>query len=125
MDDGSFAMKSVIAGISLIAVSAIVVSGAYADGQGIGRAGEYQTPDTTQGVKTRAEVRAEIATAYDDGTLPNLNRIAYPGRGLTGEVIAARHEKKVQEAALAERRNRAIVEYANGSTVQSGGAAAR
>jgi hypothetical protein len=119
-------MKKVIAGLSLAVISAVAASGAFAEGgQGIGHAGAYKAPDTTQSVKTRAEVRAEITTAYDNGTLPNLNRIAYPGQSLTGEVIAARHAKSVQDAALAEQRNRAIVEYANGSTVQSGSAAAR
>jgi hypothetical protein len=120
-------MKRVIGGLSLAVISAVAASSAFAEGgQGIGRGGTYTSPDTTtQSVKTRAEVRAEITTAYDNGTLPNLNRVAYPGQSLTGEVIAARHEKRMQDAALAEQRNRAIVEYANGSTVQSGSAAAR
>lgn len=119
-------MKNVIAGITLAVISTVAGSNAFAGGgQGIGRAGTYQSPDTAQSVKTRAEVRAEITTAYDDGTLPNLNRIAYPGRSLTGEVIAARHEKSVQSGVLAEQRNRAIVEYANGSTMQSGSSASR
>jgi hypothetical protein len=119
-------MKNVVAGLSLAVISAVAASSAFAEGgQGIGRAGTYNSPNTAQSVKTRAEVRAEIATAYDNGTLPNLNRIAYPGQSLTGEVIAARHEKCVQDAALAEQRNRAIVEYANGSVGQSGSAAAR
>ena len=110
------------AGLSFAAISAIVSTAAFADGgQGIGRAGTYQTSATTaQSIKTRAEVRAELADAYSNGTLPALNRNTYPDRSMAGEAVAAQSARR---AALAEARNRSIVEYANGSTTRSGVAA--
>lgn len=126
-------MKSVIAQISIAVTSAILASSAFASG-GIGHAGTYHadtyqtassTPAdvSTAAVATtspapavnRADVRAGIVTAYNDGSLPNLNRNTYPDRSLTGEVVAARHEQHVRDAALAEQRNRSIVAYANGT----------
>jgi hypothetical protein len=121
-------MNKLIAGLSFAALSAVAATSAFADsGQGIGHAGTYHSPDTTttQDAKTRAEVKADIVTAYDNGTLPNLNRNSYPDRSLTGDAIAAQHERRAHDAAVAEERNRAIVEYANGSVTQSGSAAAR
>jgi hypothetical protein len=114
-------MKSrLIAGLSFVAISAVISTTAFADG-GIGRAGTYQADtNTVQTTKTRAEVKAEIATAYSNGTLPALNRNSYPEKSLTGVAIA---EQSAHRAALAEQRNREIVEYANGSATQSGVAA--
>jgi hypothetical protein len=105
-----------ITGFSLAAISAVVSTTAFADGgQGIGRAGTYLTQTDSTGTKTRAEVRAELAAAYSNGTLPALNRNAYPERSLTGEVIAAQQAKRARDAAIAEERNRGIVEYATGA----------
>lgn len=118
-------MKTAIAAISLSAVSAIVSTTAFADG-GIGRAGTYQTtyqtPTTAESTMTRAQVRAELAAAYANGTLPALNRNTYPERSMAGNAIAAQHEQRARDAALAEQRNRSVVEFANGSTTQSGNA---
>jgi Domain of unknown function (DUF4148) len=121
-------MNKLIAGLSFAALSAIASTSAFAEGgQGIGRSGTYHAADTTtsQSVKSRAEVRAEIATAYDTGTLGTLNRMAYPGHSLTGDAINAQHANRARDAAVAEAHNRAIVEYANGSVTQSGSAASR
>lgn len=114
--------NQLIAGLALAAVSAVVSTTAFADGgQGIGRAGTYQVQTTTaQGTKTRAEVRAELAASYSDGTLPALNRNTYPDKSMAGEAVAAQSARR---AALAEQHNREIVEYANGSVTQSGVAA--
>jgi hypothetical protein len=111
-------MKTVIAAISLSAVSAVVSTTAFADG-GIGRAGTYQTSTNAQSTMTRAQVRAELAAAYANGTLPALNRNTYPERSMGGIAIAAQHEQSARDAALAEQRNRSIVEFANGSVTQS------
>ena len=40
--------------------------------------------------KTRAEVKAEIAAAYRDGTLPSLNKTSYPEQSLIGRTQAQR-----------------------------------
>lgn len=136
-------MKSVIAQISIVAASAIIATSAFASG-GIGHAGSYhadtyQTASTSQAdttppavattgpapALTRANVRAGIVEAYNDGSLPNLNRNTYPDRSMTGDVIAARHEQHVRDAALAEQQNRSIVAYANGSIGQGNKAAAQ
>jgi len=105
-----------IASLSLAAVSAMISSTAFAEGgQGIGRAGTYLTQtqapaisSTSEAPKTRAQVRAELAAAYSNGSLPALNRNTYPARSMWGDAVAAQ----------AEAHNRAIVEYANGSAVQ-------
>nr|WP_129572158.1 DUF4148 domain-containing protein [Caballeronia glathei] len=114
-----------VAAVAAVAAAASTV--AFADGgQGIGRAGTYQvqssqaTADGGQVVKTRAQVRAELVAAYSNGTLPALNRNTYPDRSMAGDAVAAQHERRARDAALAEQRNRQIVEYANGSTTQSG-----
>ncbi|SAL23345.1 hypothetical protein AWB64_01822 [Caballeronia sordidicola] len=112
-------MKTVIAALSLSAVSALVSTTAFADG-GIGRAGTYQTTATSESTMTRAQVRAELAAAYANGTLPALNRNTYPDRSMAGIAIAEQHEQRARDAALAEQRNRSIVEFANGSATQSG-----
>lgn len=137
-------MKSVIAQLSIVAASAVIATSAYAGG-GIGHAGSYhadvyQTASTSQADATsaaasattepaqalsRADVRAGIVDAYNDGSLPNLNRNTYPDRSLTGDVIAARHAKHIRDAAVAEQENRSIVAYANGSSTQANKAAAQ
>jgi hypothetical protein len=106
-------MKTLITGFSLAAISAVISTTAFAEsGQGIGRAGTYQTQTQAQASsddapKTRAQVRAELAAAYSNGSLPALNRNSYPSRSMLGDAIAAQKEAH----------NRAIVEYANGSAV--------
>jgi hypothetical protein len=112
-------MKTAIAALSLSAVSAIVSTTAFADG-GIGRSGTYQMSTAGQSTMTRAQVRAELAAAYANGTLPALNRNTYPERSMAGNAIAAQNEQRARDAALAEQRNRSIVEFANGSATQSG-----
>lgn len=111
--------RHLIAGITLAALTAVASSAAFADGgQGIGRAGTYQTQETSTGsTLTRAQVRAELAAAYSDGSLPALNRNTYPARSMLGNAVAAQHERRAHDAALAEARNRGIVDYANGSAV--------
>lgn len=107
--------RYLVTSLSLAAVSAVISSTAFAEGgQGIGRAGTYLTPTQTtasanEAPKTRAQVRAELAAAYSDGSLPALNRNTYPARSMWGDAVAAQSEA----------RNRAIVDYANGSAVQT------
>ena len=114
-------MKSVIARLSLVAASALVATTAFAGGGGIGHAGTYEpTFASTDAGPTRAEVRAGIVQAYNNGTLPALNRNTYPERSMAGDAIAAQHDQRAHDAAVAEQRNRSIVEYANGSATQSG-----
>jgi hypothetical protein len=118
-------MKTLITGFSLAAISAVVSTTAFAQsGQGIGRAGTYQAETQTQASasnepKTRAQVRAELAAAYSNGSLPALNRNSYPSRSMWGDAVAAQTEARARDAAQAEARNRGIVEYANGAAVQS------
>ncbi|WP_244816286.1 DUF4148 domain-containing protein [Caballeronia sp. Lep1P3] len=101
--------------LTVAAAAAVVSSTAFAEGgQGIGRAGTYLTPTQTtasasEAPKTRAQVRAELAAAYSNGSLPALNRNTYPARSMWGDAVAAQ----------AEARNRAIVNYANGSPAQA------
>ncbi|KMZ12503.1 hypothetical protein BHUM_03757c [Candidatus Burkholderia humilis] len=108
-------MKTLITRFSLAAISAVVSTTAFAEsGQGIGRSGTYQPQVQTRASssdapKTRAQVRAELAAAYSNGSLPALNRNTYPSRSMLGDAIAAQSEA----------RNRGIVEYANGSAVHS------
>ncbi|SAK49746.1 hypothetical protein AWB75_01305 [Caballeronia catudaia] len=116
-------MKQLITGFSLAAISAVVTTAAFAEsGQGIGRAGTYQVQMQTQTQanagdtpKSRAQVRAELAAAFSNGSLPALNRNTYPERSMWGDAIAAQSEQRARDAAQAEARNREIVEYANGS----------
>jgi hypothetical protein len=112
-------MKTAIATLSLSAVSAVVSSTAFADG-GIGHAGTYQTAITSQSTMTRAQVRTELSASYSNGTLPALNRKTYPDRSMAGIAIAEQHDQRAREAAVAEQRNRSVVEFANGSVTQSG-----
>jgi hypothetical protein len=81
--------RNLLAGLalSLLASAPVFAQG----GGGIGRAGTYETqPAPTTGVKTRAEVKAELVAAYRDGSLPALNRTTYPNKGLIGQTQAAR-----------------------------------
>lgn len=83
--------RTLIAGLLLSAVSAFGATTAFAAGGGIGHNGEYNDLSWTgKSTKTRAEVRAEIVTAYNNGTLPALNRTSYPDVGLVGRAIAMR-----------------------------------
>ncbi|WP_321794042.1 DUF4148 domain-containing protein [Caballeronia sp. J97] len=115
-------MKQLITGFSLAAISAVVTTTAFAEGgQGIGHAGTYQVQTQTNAgdtPKTRAQVRAELAAAYSNGSLPALNRNSYPERSMWGDAVAAQSEQRARDAAQAEAHNREIVDYANGSAVQ-------
>ncbi|SAK62203.1 hypothetical protein AWB76_03201 [Caballeronia temeraria] len=115
-------MKQLITGFSLAAISAVVTTTAFAQsGQGIGHAGTYQVQTQTTASdtpKTRAQVRAELAAAYSNGSLPALNRNTYPERSMWGDAVAAQSDQRTRDAAQAEARNREIVEYANGSATQ-------
>ncbi|WP_322031038.1 DUF4148 domain-containing protein [Paraburkholderia sp. J76] len=54
--------------------------------------------------KTRAEVKAEIAAAYRDGTLPSLNKTSYPEQSLIGRTQAQRialQESRAQATSVA------------------------
>jgi hypothetical protein len=65
-----------------LAVSAPAFAGA---GGGIGHAGSYgQTPVGPSQV-TRADVKAQVVSAYNDGTLPSLNKPTYPNLSLEGQ----------------------------------------
>jgi hypothetical protein len=118
---GVTSMKQLITGFSLAAISAVVTTTAFAEGgQGIGRAGTYQMQtqapvSASESPKTRAQVRAELAAAYSNGSLPALNRNAYPDRSMLGDAIAAQNDRHARDGAQAEAHNRAIVEYANGA----------
>ncbi|MEM5340731.1 DUF4148 domain-containing protein [Paraburkholderia azotifigens] len=84
--------RNLLAGLVL---SLLVSAPAFAGGGGIGRAGSYndqwwQHPASASAQKTRAEVRAEEADAYRDGTLPSLNKTSYPEQGLIGRTQAER-----------------------------------
>ncbi len=70
---------------------------------------------TSEAPKTRAQVRAELAAAYSNGSLSALNHNTYPSRSMLGDAIAAQHDEHARDAAQAEARNREIVEYANGA----------
>lgn len=70
-----------------LAVSAPAFAGG---GGGIGHAGSYgQTPVGPSAV-SRAQVKADIATSYRDGTLTSLNKPTYPNLSLEGQTQAAR-----------------------------------
>ncbi|WP_233884289.1 DUF4148 domain-containing protein [Paraburkholderia flagellata] len=53
--------------------------------------------------KTRAEVKAEIAAAYRDGTLPSLNKTSYPEQSLIGRTQAQRIALQESRANNAQR----------------------
>src|ERR1700744_1202371 len=81
--------RNLLAGLALSLLASAPV---FAQGSGgIGRAGTYETqPAPSVGVKSRAEVKAELVAAYRDGSLPALNRTTYPNKGLIGQTQAAR-----------------------------------
>ncbi|WP_116138666.1 DUF4148 domain-containing protein [Trinickia diaoshuihuensis] len=71
-------------------VSLFASTAAFADG-GIGHNGSYQDQSWAgKSTKTREEVRAEVAAARRDGTLPSMNKQSYPDLSLAGETQAAR-----------------------------------
>jgi hypothetical protein len=83
--------RNLLAGLVLSLMVSAPVFAQGNGGGGIGRAGTYQTqPAPTNGVKTRAEVKAELVAAYRDGSLPALNRTSYPNKGLIGQTQAER-----------------------------------
>jgi len=101
--------RNLLAGLTL---SLLVSAPVFAQSNGIGHAGSYQTQPTTTtatatGGKTRAEVQAELVAAYRDGSLPSLNRTTYPNKGLIGQTQAAR-------IALQEGTNGDVTRVANG-----------
>jgi hypothetical protein len=72
-----------------VVLSLAVSAPAFAEGGGgIGHAGTYGYGPTSVGPSqvTRADVKAEIATAY----LPSLNKPTYPNLSLQGQRQAAR-----------------------------------
>lgn len=71
-----------------LAVSAPAFAGG--GGGGIGHAGTYGQTSVGRSHVTRADVKAEIATAYEQGTLPALNKTTYPNLSLEGQRQAAR-----------------------------------
>jgi hypothetical protein len=80
--------RNLFAGLVL---SLLASAPAFAGGGGIGHAGTYNDQWwSNSGTKTRAEVRAEVADAYRDGTLPSLNKTSYPQQGLIGRTQAER-----------------------------------
>jgi hypothetical protein len=100
--------RNLLAGLTL---SLLVSAPVFAQSNGIGHAGSYQTQPTASttatGGKTRAEVQAELVAAYRDGSLPSLNRTTYPNKGLIGQRQAAR-------IALQEGANGDVTRVANG-----------
>ncbi|MDQ0626417.1 MULTISPECIES: DUF4148 domain-containing protein [Paraburkholderia] len=100
--------RNLLAGLTL---SLLVSAPVFAQSNGIGHAGSYQTQPTASttatGGKTRAEVQAELVAAYRDGSLPSLNRTTYPNKGLIGQTQAAR-------IALQEGTNGDVTRVANG-----------
>jgi len=100
--------RNLLAGLTL---SLLVGAPVFAQSNGIGHAGSYQTQPTASttatGGKTRAEVQAELVAAYRDGSLPSLNRTTYPNKGLIGQTQAAR-------IALQEGANGDVTRVANG-----------
>lgn len=76
-----------------VVLSLAVSAPAFAEGGGgIGHAGTYGYGPTSVGPSqvTRADVKAEIATAFHNGTLPSLNKPTYPNLSLQGQRQAAR-----------------------------------
>jgi hypothetical protein len=75
---------------SVLFASLLASTSAFAGG-GIGHNGSYNDQSWIgAGTKTRAEVRAELAAAWRDGTLYSLNKTTYPNQSLEGQTQAAR-----------------------------------
>ncbi|MEJ2768772.1 DUF4148 domain-containing protein [Mycetohabitans sp. B46] len=82
--------RHLIAGLIVLAFTTVVATPALAEGS-IGHAGGYNEPVSSGLViKARQQVGDEIVAAYNDGTLPALNRNSYPDVGLVGRAIAMR-----------------------------------
>jgi len=81
--------RNLVAGLVL---SLLASAPAFAGGGGgIGHAGTYNDQWWAgSSTKTRAEVRAEVADSYRQGTLPSLNKTSYPEQGLIGRTQAER-----------------------------------
>ena len=80
--------RPLIAGFAL---SLLVAAPAFAQGGGIGHAGTYNDYSWIgTSVKTRAEVSGDVAQAQRDGSLPSMNKQAYPSLGLQGQTQAER-----------------------------------
>ena len=74
-----------------LVVSLAISAPAFAGGGGgIGHAGTYGQKPVGPSKVTRADVKAEIAAAYRDGTLPSLNKTSYPNLSLEGQRQADR-----------------------------------
>ncbi|RDU98683.1 DUF4148 domain-containing protein [Trinickia dinghuensis] len=77
--------------IAALFVSLFASTAAFAGGS-IGHNGSYQdAPVASTSTKTRAEVRAEIVAARQDGTLPSMNKQSYPDLSLAGQAQAERY----------------------------------
>ena len=99
-----------------LVITITLAASASAFAGGIGRAGTYgpqavpQAEQVAQAAapqvdnsapKTRAQVKAEIAEAYRNGTLPSLNKTTYPEQSLIGRTQAQRialQENRANEA---------------------------
>lgn len=82
-------MKRTLATAFVVAL----VASAPAFAGGIGLSGTYgpQRAQTDNSAPlTRAEVKAQVIEAYRDGTLPSLNKTAYPYQNLEGRTQAER-----------------------------------
>ena len=75
--------------IAALLTSLVASTAAFAGG--IGHNGTYNDQSSVgTSTKTRAEVRAEVAAAQRDGTLPSMNKQSYPSISLEGQTQAAR-----------------------------------
>jgi Domain of unknown function (DUF4148) len=91
--------RNLFAGLVLsLAVSAPAFAGG---GGGIGHAGSYNDQWwSNSSTTTRAEVRAQVASAYRDGTLPSMNKTSYPEQGLIGRTQAERVAEQADQAGV-------------------------
>jgi opacity protein-like surface antigen len=81
--------------------SLLASTAALADG-GIGHNGSYNDQSSIgTSTKTRAEVRAELAAAWRDGTLPSLNRTTYPNLSLEGQTQSERVALREENSGVA------------------------
>ncbi|SDI25459.1 DUF4148 domain-containing protein [Paraburkholderia phenazinium] len=75
---------------ALVVSLAISAPAFAAGGGGIGHAGSYGNTPVGASTVSRADVKAQIVTAYRDGSLPSLNKTSYPNLSLEGQTQAAR-----------------------------------
>jgi hypothetical protein len=69
-----------------LVVSLAVSAPAFAGGGGgIGHAGSYGQQPVGPSAVSRADVKAAEVVAYNDGTLPSLNKPTYPNLSLQGQ----------------------------------------